>query len=282
MFVLPTEITQANPDDKHYTVKQKKVPRVSSIVDYAQKNHTKGLKNWIERVGVEEANRIRQEAANIGKKVHKALELSYKDPEKAKNYIANFNEPELKIFVNYKSWRTYFRLEAVESKVFYEDEVTGHSFAGTYDALGTFPDKVIRTKACEPVKFGKRVIVDYKNYAKQKQSRYLVKAFLQLAAYTLGYNQMGESAFDSEPVEDALLVTTSKRQMNMYHLTPDILDFFQQAFIKCLDAYWFEQDFPWDKFLKQIGFGWSEQFQAPVILEDNYIPQRVYFVKEIK
>ena len=55
MYILPVDIKQENPDSNHYSVKNKKVPRVSAIIDYAQKNHRKSLDNWIERVGIEEA-----------------------------------------------------------------------------------------------------------------------------------------------------------------------------------------------------------------------------------
>ena len=282
MYVLPVDIKQENADSKHYSVKNKKVPRVSAIVDYAQKNNRKSLDSWIERVGHEEANKIRQNAAAIGRKVHKALEMTYKSPDNVAEFVAGMSDDACKIFSNYKSWRYYFKPLDVESKVYFSDAMTGHAFAGTYDAIGTFDRNIFRSKGCKIINFSSKVLVDYKNYAKQKNPRYLVKAFLQLAAYTLGYNQMAENEFSEDLINEALLVTASRRQVNMYHLNEEILDFFQLAFLKCLDAYYCQTDFNWDGLMKSVGFGWSEQFNGPVILEDNYIPERIYFIKEIK
>ena len=277
MFVLPEEVTLSK-DESCYEAKGQKLPRVSSILDHCKDKES--LDRWVKRVGHAAANEKRQNAANLGKRIHKALELFNTDRNKLTEFIKTFSTDERKVFSNYSPWKTTFQYIATEKRIVYFDDMTDQGCAGTFDGLGFFPDDVLRTKDGKDVTLKDQLmLIDYKNYAKHKNVRYLVSSFLQLAAYTLGENQQ-RNHNDEESVNHAMLVVSSKRQLNLYYLNPDILEFYQQAFINCLNSFYFKTKFDWNALLIRAGFGWNDHLNIPIVRDESMIPCRLYFKEQ--
>ena len=62
---------------RHYSVNQEKLPSVTSILQATQSEEKKAsLANWKARVGIIEANRIKNDASNRGTSMHVFLEKS--------------------------------------------------------------------------------------------------------------------------------------------------------------------------------------------------------------
>ena len=65
--------SEDRPEGRFYDCHGHKLPSVTSILSKTKEDND-GIKQWIERVGEEEANRIRQEAAIRGTNMHYILE----------------------------------------------------------------------------------------------------------------------------------------------------------------------------------------------------------------
>ena len=65
--------SEDRPEGRFYDCHGHKLPSVTSILSKTKEDND-GIKRWIERVGEEEANRIRQEAAIRGTNMHYILE----------------------------------------------------------------------------------------------------------------------------------------------------------------------------------------------------------------
>ena len=71
---------------RSYLVGEKKLPSVTTILNASK--DTSWLKKWQEKVGIEEAERIKNEASLIGSEMHKYLEYYVQD----KRYESTSNE----------------------------------------------------------------------------------------------------------------------------------------------------------------------------------------------
>lgn len=150
---------------KYNTPDGKKLVSVTTILDKtSDKSH---LVEWVKRVGVDESNKIKTEAAGLGGNLHQNLEnyilgkdLSGSFMSKAlanviiKNGLTKVNEV----------WGTEVAL--------YSKEL----YAGTSDLVGIFNNKPS--------------IIDFKNSLKDKKKEWIDNYLMQLCAYSLSHNEM--------------------------------------------------------------------------------------------
>ena len=74
-FSYPKSMRSTVSGSRMYAVNQEKLPSVTSILQATQSEEKKAsLANWKARVGVKEANRIKNEASNRGTSMHAFLE----------------------------------------------------------------------------------------------------------------------------------------------------------------------------------------------------------------
>lgn len=144
------------------------LPSVTTILDFT-KDKTK-LDEWKQRVGDEEAERIRTSAAAVGTAMHAFIEGHIKNrpirPAKNWNQLKGFR-------MGSSLMETYFEhLEEVwgnEVMVFKRGK-----YAGTTDLVGVYK--------------GKPSIVDFKQTNKMKKREWIDDYFIQLAAYAGAHN----------------------------------------------------------------------------------------------
>jgi ATP-dependent exoDNAse (exonuclease V) beta subunit len=144
------------------------LPSVTTILDFT-KDKTK-LDEWKQRVGDEEAERIRISAAAVGTAMHSFIEGHIKNrpirPAKNWNHLKGFR-------MGSSLMETYFEhLEEVwgnEVMVFKRGK-----YAGTTDLVGVYK--------------GKPSIVDFKQTNKMKKREWVDDYFMQLAAYAGAHN----------------------------------------------------------------------------------------------
>ena len=146
------------------------VPSVTTILDRT-KDKAK-LQEWADRVGQEEADRIKREAAYVGTHMHETIECFLAgDPlTVGQDWLALRGHQMAFTLIN-----TYFR---------YLDAVHGSEVALHYDAryAGT-TDLVAEYR-------GKLAIVDFKQSMKPKRKQYITDYFHQLAAYACAHDRM--------------------------------------------------------------------------------------------
>jgi genome maintenance exonuclease 1 len=128
------------------------------------------LDAWAARVGEEEAERIKNEAATIGTHMHNVIErmIAYRDLPRPTNWLMTKGYE-----MGYKLINTYFpymsEIWGSEVPLYYPGE-----YAGTTDFVGVYR--------------GRPAIVDFKQSVKPKRAEWIEDYFHQLAAYALAHD----------------------------------------------------------------------------------------------
>ena len=146
-----------------------KVPSVTTIL--SRTGDKSGLKKWEERVGLVEATRIRNEAANLGTLMHHHLEC----------HACGLERPIGNNFIRQLSGKMADQI--IERGLVNVNEAWGMEislcypglYAGTADLCG--------------VHKGDSAIMDYKTAKKMKTREMIEDYFLQLSAYAMCHNE---------------------------------------------------------------------------------------------
>jgi len=164
--------SKSNEDGfRKYLFGEEKLPGVTSILQATKSEEDKAaLENWKQRVGVQQANKIKTEASNRGTSMH--------------SYIENFlrgriNESFFESNEQYKNMAKEIIDKGIKGKLeeIYGMETTLHypkKYAGTADLIGIYE--------------GKQCCLDFKQSNRLKKAEYIQDYFLQLGAYTLAHN----------------------------------------------------------------------------------------------
>jgi len=156
------------PEGRVYTNGELVLPSVTNILS-STKDKT-AIAEWESRVGREEAERVRNEAALVGTHMHNVME----------RMILNRPLEVPRTWLQVKGYRMGYTL--IETFFPHVQELWGteiplyHStlYAGTSDSIGVYRNKT--------------AILDYKQTNKMKQRRWIEDYFLQLAAYALAHD----------------------------------------------------------------------------------------------
>lgn len=149
------------------------LPSVTTILSETKTKETKeGLAKWAKRVGVDEAERIKNQAAGLGTLIHENLE----------RYMLG---QEMKFGGNLVHKMAKAMTEKVIEHGFSKiDKIFGQEVNLYYDELyaGT-ADLIIEVG-------GQMMIADFKNTIKMKKEEYLTDYYIQCVAYALAHNNM--------------------------------------------------------------------------------------------
>ena len=165
---------------RKYLFGDEKLPSVTSILQATKSEEDKAsLENWKQRVGHEEANKIKIEASNRGTSMHSYIE----DFLKGRVNDSFFENNE-----QYKSMAKEIIEKGIKGKLeeIYGMETTLHypeKYAGTADLVGIYQ--------------GQETIIDFKQANKPKKTDYIQDYFLQLGAYTLAHNVVYKTSITS-------------------------------------------------------------------------------------
>ena len=170
-FIYPKSTRSIEDGYRKYFLREEKLPSVTTILSATKSEEEKAaIKNWQERVGFKEANRIKTEASSRGTSMHSYIE----------DYLrGRINESFFESNEQYKNMAKEIIEKGVNNKL---DEIYGmeetiyypEQYAGTADLIGIYQ--------------GKDVIIDFKQSNKPKKTDYIQDYFLQLGAYTLAHD----------------------------------------------------------------------------------------------
>ena len=172
-FTYPTlkRVTAKNGQRQYTGDDDQPVPSVTTVLsDTGDKT---ALINWRKRVGDAEANRISQESAGLGTKVHNALEkyvLLEEYEIKGNNHISIMAKNMVTEMID-KGLSKVDELYGVEVAL-----IAQGLYAGTSDAVGMFN--------------GVESIIDFKTAKKIKKREWIEDYFMQGCAYALAHNEM--------------------------------------------------------------------------------------------
>ena len=152
------------------TYGDEKLPSVTRILD-ATRDRAK-IDEWVQRIGKEEAERIKTTAATTGTHMHNVIE----------RMIAGKSLPRPTNWLMVKGYEMGYRLVMEQFKSV--DEIWGSEitlyfpqrYAGTTDMVGIYK--------------GKSAIIDFKQSNKPKRHEWITDYFHQLSAYALAHDAL--------------------------------------------------------------------------------------------
>ena len=170
LFKYHKLLRQDLPEGRRYVYGEQKLPSVTTILS-ATKDTTK-LDEWVARVGQEEADRIKNDAATVGTYLHSVIErmVLMRDLPRPTNWqmVRGYE-------MGYRIVNAYFQnvseVWGSEIALYYPEK-----YAGTTDLIGVYR--------------GQPAIIDFKQSNKPKKKEWIQDYFQQLAAYALAHDQV--------------------------------------------------------------------------------------------
>jgi genome maintenance exonuclease 1 len=168
-YVYPKLVRIDSEAGRTYTLDgQPAVPSVTTILSGTKdKSH---LDAWAARVGQDEADRIKNDAATVGTHMHGVVErlLLNRPLETPRTWLAVKG-----YWMGYKLIETFMphvnEVWGTEIPLYYPEK-----YAGTSDCIGVYKDH--------------SAIIDFKQTNKMKQRKWIEDYFVQLAAYALAHD----------------------------------------------------------------------------------------------
>ena len=151
-----------------YIVDGIKIPSVTTIL--SKTKDRSNLDKWIQRVGNQEAERIKQEASRIGTEMHKYLEMHIEGTNYASLTPEGLKAKDMANMIIKEGLKHVNEAWGSETNLRYED-----LYAGTTDLIGLYKDKP--------------TIIDFKQTNKLKRVEWIDDYFLQLAAYAEAHSK---------------------------------------------------------------------------------------------
>ena len=178
LYKYPTSTRSLIEGNRHYDVSNEILPSVTTILQATQSDEKKAsLANWRRKVGENEAEKIKNEAAKRGTAMHEFLEMHLRgdalldlsdEGQAARNMARVIIEQGLKDVE--EIWGS-------EVTLFYPG-----LYAGQTDLCGIFT--------------GRESIIDFKQTNKPKKVEWIEDYFLQLAAYAMAHDIIYRTCVD--------------------------------------------------------------------------------------
>jgi genome maintenance exonuclease 1 len=201
---------QEGDDGRRYIVGEgRTLPSVTTVL--SKMKDLTHIKEWVNRVGEDEANRIKTEASGLGNGMHKNLENYILGEELTGTFMAKTlaNVIIKKGLLNVSEvWGTEVSLYAKEL------------YAGTTDLIG--------------VHSGIPSIMDFKNSIREKEKSWIEDYFLQLTAYALAHNEM----YGTDISKGVVMIATRDGKYQEFIIEGDEFLHYQNLWIEKLYAYY--------------------------------------------
>jgi len=216
-FSYPKSMRSMISGSRMYAVNQEKLPSVTSILQATQSEEKKAsLANWKARVGVAEANRIKNDASSRGTSMHSFLEKYLlgqlnlellEEENKSKKMADEIIEQGIKNKLS-EIWGT-------EATLYYPGK-----YAGTCDACGVYE--------------GQETIIDFKQSNKPKREEWIEDYYLQLGAYSLAHNVV----YNSRITQGIVLLCTVDNLFQDFRIQDVKLEEYQNKFLEKVEQFY--------------------------------------------
>ena len=200
----------------NYYFGENKLPSVTTILDATISEEKKAsLKNWREKIGTEEADKITLEARIRGTSMHTVIEEYLLGQDRIKFEDINdqaFNMAKEIIENGLKEKLT--EIWGSEVILYYPK-----LYAGTTDCVGVYE--------------GQESIIDFKQTNKPKKEEYIEDYYLQLGAYALAHNKV----FESNITQGVILMCSTNKMFQKFNIDGKKFEEFQEKFLNKVDQY---------------------------------------------
>jgi|TARA_R110000744_G_scaffold20094_10_gene52759 genome maintenance exonuclease 1 len=215
-FTYPPSTRSLINDQRHYDIKDTKLPSVTTILQATQTQDKKdNLARWRQKVGENEAERIRDTAATRGTIMHRIIEghlLGHRHADlsdlgqQAGRMAHNIIETGLKGSMS-EIW-------GCEIVVHYPD-----LYAGATDLAGIYENR--------------ESIIDFKQSNKMKRREWVGDYFLQLAGYAVAHNQVHGTKIQS----GVILMCTADNVFQKFSVRDQEFQKYMWEWLKRVDLY---------------------------------------------
>ena len=199
---------------RRYIYGEDKLPSVTTILSGTKDKA--GLDAWAERVGQENAERIKNEAATVGTHMHNVIErmIAYRDLPRPTSWLMCKGYE-----MGYRLINTYFQnlseIWGSEVSLYYPGK-----YAGTTDLVGVYRDRP--------------AIVDFKQSVKPKRAQWIEDYFHQLAAYALAHDIVHGTSIEF----GAVLISVQDGTTQEFTTTGSEFQRYKAAWMERVEAYW--------------------------------------------
>ena len=216
LYHYPPSTRSTTDGIRTYNVGKEKLPSVTSILKATQSDEKRQkLAQWQARVGVDEATRIRDQAASRGTNMHLHLEkfilgqghLDLTEEGKTAKSMA----------------QTVIDKGLCDLQEIWGSEVTlwyPGLYAGATDLVGTFDYE--------------DSIIDFKQSTKPKRKEWIEDYLLQLAAYAMAHNQV----YGTEITQGVILMCTPDNYFQKFQVKGQEFISYQHKFLEKVDLYY--------------------------------------------
>jgi len=216
LYHYPPSTRSTTDGIRTYAVGKEKLPSVTSILKATQSDEKRAsLARWQARVGVDEATRIRDQAASRGTNMHLHLEkfilgqghLDLTEEGKTAKSMA----------------QTVIDKGLCDLQEIWGSEVTlwyPGLYAGATDLVGTFDYE--------------DSIIDFKQSTKPKRREWIEDYIMQLAAYAMAHNQV----YGTEITQGVILMCTPDNYFQKFQIKGKEFIAYQHKFLEKVNLYY--------------------------------------------
>ena len=216
LYKYPSSTRSLVEGQRHYDVSNEKLPSVTTILATTQSDEKKeSIARWKAKVGENEADRVRDQAASRGSNMHLHLErhilgsghMDLTDEGQVAGDMAQ-------VIIS-KGLCDLSEIWGSEVVLFYPG-----LYAGQTDLVGVYDYE--------------NSIVDFKQSNKPKRKEWIEDYFLQLAAYAMAHN----CVYESEITQGVILMCTPDKYFQKFQAKGREFIKYQHKFLERLDKYY--------------------------------------------
>ena len=219
-FTYPTSSRSLISGSRHYDIGQEKLPSVTTILAATQSEEKRqSLQRWKDRVGLDAADQIKNEAANRGTAMHAYLE----------DHLSGKQRIDLTPIG--QEARTMAQLIVDQGlkdlNEIWGSEVTVHYpglYAGATDVAGIYNSA--------------ESIIDFKQSNKPKRREWISDYFTQLGAYAMAHNHV----YGTKINQGVILMCTKDNLFQKFIVDGQEFVRFQHDFLRKVDQYYANKD----------------------------------------
>ena len=216
LYKYPSSTRSLVEGQRHYDVSNEKLPSVTTILSATQSDEKKeSIARWKAKVGENEADRVRDQAASRGSNMHLHLERhilgsGHKDLTDEGQVAGDMAQ----VIIN-KGLCDLSEIWGSEVVLFYPG-----LYAGQTDLVGVYDYE--------------NSIVDFKQSNKPKRKEWIEDYFLQLAAYAMANN----CVYESDITQGVILMCTPDKYFQKFQIKGKEFIKYQHKFLERLDKYY--------------------------------------------
>ena len=216
LYKYPSSTRSLVEGQRHYDVSNEKLPSVTTILAATQSDEKKeSIARWKAKVGENEADRVRDQAASRGSNMHLHLErhilgsghMDLTDEGQVAGDMAQ-------VIID-KGLCDLSEIWGSEVVLYYPG-----LYAGQTDLVGVYDYE--------------NSIVDFKQSNKPKRKEWIDDYFLQLAAYAMAHN----CVYDTEITQGVILMCTPDKYFQKFQIKGKEFIKYQHKFLERLDKFY--------------------------------------------